>query len=153
MRRRADLIVPIRDRRQHKRYLTLNNAALTCALAFVAFLAVSMYSELRRPAPNDYGRLQERELTLPPGSRKAVEIVREAPAAVDEQSAADPMLLEPASRAQWLSDTSSTAAVVVPPPLVAGPHASDVAIVGGPEGVQIVRQERKRPVLSGGFGR
>jgi len=28
-----------------------------------------------------------------------------------------------------------------------------VAIVGGPEGVTIVRQDRPRPMLRGGFGR
>ena len=30
---------------------------------------------------------------------------------------------------------------------------TDIAIVGGPEGVKIVQRERRKPVLSGGFGR
>jgi hypothetical protein len=66
------------------------------------------------------------------------------------------MLVEPLNREQWLHDNpqppaynSAAAAQVV------GPSEGDsrVTIVGGPEGVTVVRETRRKPVLSGGFGR
>jgi hypothetical protein len=153
MRSRPDLIVPIRDRRQHKRYLTLKNAGIASAVAFVAFIGVSIYSEVRRPAPNDYGRLARREIAPRPLPQKPLEVVRETPS-IDDQAAADPMLVEPAARASWLGNETSSAAVIAPPaPAPTAARGGDVAIVGGPEGVSIVQQKKRHPVLAGGFGR
>ena len=151
--RRRDLIVPIRDRRQHKRILTLKNFgwfALVCTLAFVG---ISIRSEMRGLGPSSYGGLLQKE--LPPADLKPVEVVRENPAAVPDQTHADPMLVEPAARSQWLQDGAATSTIVTAPADVArfGESRSDVAIVGGSDGVSVVRKERRRPVLSGGFGR
>jgi hypothetical protein len=153
MRSRPDLIVPIRDRRQHKRYLTLKNAGIASAVAFVAFIGVSIYSEVRRPAPNDYGRLARREIPPLPVAQKPLEVVRETPS-IDDQAHADPMLVAPAARASWLGNETSNAAVIPPPaPAPTAARGGDVAIVGGPEGVSIVQQKKRHPVLAGGFGR
>jgi len=150
---RPDLIVPIRDRRQHKRYLTLRNLAIASAVAFVAFVAVSIYSEVRRPAPNDYGRLA-RKLPDPPAATRTVEVVKESGSIADE-SAADPTLVQPMARAQWLGDETTSAGVIEPAPATVSTfqRGDDVVVVGGPEGVAIVNQKRRKPVLSGGFGR
>jgi hypothetical protein len=152
MRPRSDLIVPIKDRRQHKRYLTLKNAGIASAVAFVGFIAVSIYSEIRRPAPNDYGRLARREIPPPPVAQKPMAVVQET-SAIDDQAHADPMLVAPAAREQWLGDTTSSAAIIPPPPPVPIARGDSVAIVGGPGGIAIVKQDRRKPQLSGGFGR
>lgn len=153
MKPRPDLIVPIRDRRQHKRYLTLRNLAIASAVAFVAFVAVSIYSEVRRPGPNDYGRLA-RKLPEAPASTKPMEVVKETDGIADEV-AADPTLVQPMARAQWLGQETTSAAVIEPvsAPAPALQHGDDVVVVGGPEGLTIVKKQRRRPVLSGGFGR
>jgi len=156
MHRRRDLIVPVRDRRQRKRYLTLKNfgwATLACA---VAFTAITIRSELRGTSA-DYGRLFERQIDVPV-KQKPVEIVREEVSEpVPDQTHADPMLVEPMARAQWLYGDDPLAPQPVQPAdraeasVVAG--QTRVAIVGGPEGVTVVRTERRAPVLAGGFGR
>ena len=157
MHRRRDLIVPVRDRRQRKRYLTLKNfgwATLACA---VAFTAITIRSELRGTSA-DYGRLFERQIDVPV-KQKPVEIVREEVSEpVPDQTHADPMLVEPMTRAQWLNgeDPLAPAAVMTPPARAEASVAvgqTRVAIVGGAEGVSIVQRERRKPVLSGGFGR
>jgi hypothetical protein len=158
--RKTQRIVPIRDRRQSKRYLTLRNAR-NVGLALVAiFLIITIRSEMRDPQPGDYGRLFHKELPPAPVA-KPMEIVREAPPAVPDHTAADPMLVEPMTRAQWLdgsftADASSEPiqASATPPTVVAPVRGTDrVAIVGGPEGVMIVKETRKRGGLKGGFGR
>ena len=155
MNHRPDLIVPIRDRRRRKRYLTLKNFGIVVAVMLVAFVAISIRSEMRSFTPGDYGRLFRREVP-PPVEPKPMEVVREAPPPVDDTTHADPMLVEPMARSQWLVDdatetTSMSTPVVVNASAVRG--QADVAIVGGVEGVTVVKKERRRPVLSGGFGR
>jgi hypothetical protein len=152
MKPRPDLIVPIKDRRQHKRYLTLRNFAIASAVAFVAFIAVSIYSEVRRPALNDYGRLA-RKLPDAPAPAKPAEAVTET-ASIADEFAADPTLVQPMVRAQWLGEETTSAGVIEPTPSVSTfQRGDDVVVVGGPEGVTIVKQKRRKPVLSGGFGR
>ncbi len=138
--RRRDLIVPIHDRRKRKRYLTLKNAAIATFVCFIAFVAISIRSEMRGRGPVDYGG-EKVSLPSPPPEPEPVEVVQEAPSStfVEEQ------LGEPAPPS-------------LPPPPPPRPEAGvtrgdSVAIVGGPEGVAIVRQERRHPTLSGGFGR
>lgn len=154
MRHRPDLIVPIRDRRQRKRYLTLRNVRNVLLVCLVAFVAISIRSELRGTGPASYGRLYERELAPPP-EPKPVEVVREASPAVPDQTVADPLLLAPAAREQWLRGDTTNPALGALPRAEASVARGEtrVAIVGGPEGVSVVRQERRKPVLSGGFGR
>jgi hypothetical protein len=51
-------------------------------------------------------------------------------------------------------DTTATTATVAPVVTAAVVRGNgDVAIVGGTDGVTVVRKERRKPVLSGGFGR
>jgi hypothetical protein len=154
-RRKPDLIVPIRDRRQHKRYLTLRNAGFALIAAMVLFLGITIRSEMRGTGPSNYGRLVERE--IPKVEQKTLEVVRETPTVDTEQSHADPMLMQPAAREQWLhAQTQTDPTTIDVPHRAAAAVASgqtDVAIVGGPEGVKIVQRERRKPVLSGGFGR
>ena len=152
-RSKPDLIVPIRDRRQHKRYLTLRNFGWSLLAAMILFLGITIRSEMRGTGPSNYGRLVERE--LPQVEQKPVEVVREAPIAT-EQTHADPTLIEPMAREQWLRAQDTQPVVVDIPHRAAAAVATgetDVAIVGGPEGVKIVQREKRKPVLSGGFGR
>ncbi|HYI13664.1 MAG TPA: hypothetical protein VEK57_31780 [Thermoanaerobaculia bacterium] len=158
MRRKPDLIVPIRDRRQRKRYLTLKNFGIAVAGLAVLFIGVTIRSELRGPdGSSSYGRLLQRE--LPVVEQKPLEVVQEAPPAVGDETHADPMLVAPMVRGQWLhADTTTDGGLtnVQPMPRAEASVASGetkVAIVGGPGGVNIVKQERRKPVLAGGFGR
>jgi hypothetical protein len=154
MSHRPDLIVPIRDRRRRKRILTLKNFGIFAVVLVVAFIAISIRSEMRSLQPGDYGRLFRREVP-PPVEPKPMEVVSEAAPPVNDQTHADPTLLEPMERSQWLVDDTATSTLTP----VAGVSAAsmrgeaDVAIVGGTEGVAVVRKERRKPVLSGGFGR
>lgn len=156
MHRRRDLIVPVRDRRQRKRYLTLKNFGWATLAFAIAFAAISIRSELRGTSA-DYGRLFERQIDVPV-EQKPVEVVREeeVPEPVPDQTHADPMLVEPMVRAQWLYGDPLAPTPVTPPARAEASVAAGqtrVAIVGGAEGVTVVQRERRRPVLSGGFGR
>ena len=153
MRRRPDLIVPIRDRRKHKRILTLTNFGIFVAVLVIAFLAVSIRSEMRSLTPGDYGRLFRREVPPPPVPAKPMEVVREEPPPVQDVTHADPMLVEPMQRAQWLTDDTATTTVAPMMSSASMGGESEVVVVGGAEGVTIVRREKRKPVLSGGFGR
>jgi hypothetical protein len=155
-RHRPDLIVPIRDRRQRKRYLTLKNAGYAAIAAGVIFVGISIRSEMRGTTPANYGRLVAKE--MPHVEQKPLEVVTEAPIVDQEQTHADPMLIHANARGQLLQAQIPTPApaVVAVPPRVAAAMATgetDVVIVGGPEGVKIVQRERRRPTLTGGFGR
>lgn len=154
---RPDLIVPIRDRRSRKRILTLKNFAIFMAVLVLLFAIITIRSEMRGSTIGDYGRLFQREAAIEI-EQKPVEVVHEAPPPVDDTTHPDPMLTEPAARAQWLQDqqTAEAAAIVPVTPAQAARVTSgsaEVAIVGGNTGVAVVRKERKKPVLSGGFGR
>ncbi|HVG25262.1 MAG TPA: hypothetical protein VND45_13985 [Thermoanaerobaculia bacterium] len=159
IRRRPDLIVPVRDRRQRKRYLTVKNVGLGLLAATALFVAITIRSEMRGRTPGEFGRLFGSEVANAVDP-KPVEVVREAapPPPVDDATHANPMLVEPAVRAQWLEGDAAavpaaTAAAPAPaPPLRSAP--SEVVVVGGPGGVSVVKKDaRPRPVLSGGFGR
>ncbi|HEX6160274.1 MAG TPA: hypothetical protein VF111_08925 [Thermoanaerobaculia bacterium] len=160
-RRRPDLIVPIRDRRQHKRYLTLKNARNVTLVLVAAFLIVTIHGEMRGLKPGEHGRLFHKELPEAPKA-KPVEIVREqAPAPVPDADSADPTLIEPMARAQWLDDDfynaqpEPTQAATITAPTVQARVQGDarIAIVGGAEGIAVVKESHRKPVLSGGFGR
>jgi hypothetical protein len=143
------------ERRQHRRIITVRNCSIVFAVSVLAFLGITIRSEMRGSKTQSYGRLYETQVVAEV-KQKPVEVVREAPAPVPDQSHADPMLVEPLSREQWLHDnpqppTYNTAAAAQ----VVGTSEGDsrVTIVGGPEGVTVVRETRRKPVLSGGFGR
>jgi hypothetical protein len=156
-RSKPDLIVPIRDRRQRKRFLTVRNFGYALIAALVLFLGITIRSEMRGIRPATFGRLVESGLPQVEQKTHAVEVVRESPTVATEQTHADPTLMDPMAREQWLRDQTTAGPVAVDlPHRAAAALASgetDVAIVGGPEGVKIVQRERRKPVLSGGFGR
>jgi hypothetical protein len=136
--------------------MTLRNFGKLSAALTIAFIAITIRSELRGRHTRDYGRLLGTQLQTEV-KQKPVEVVREAPPPVDDQLVADPMLVEPMVREQqFLRDEpeiltyggSSTAAVIAP-----SEGRSRVSIVGGPEGVSVVQETRQRPKLRGGFGR
>jgi hypothetical protein len=157
LRRKPDLIVPIRDRRQHKRYLTLRNVFFTSVALMVVFAGITIRSEMEPKSRDTLGDLVRRQ--MPEVDAKPVEVVREAAPAVVDQTAADPMLVAPAAREQWLRDGSTTTITPEPgitPVVTANVRPgteSRIAIVGGPEGVSVVQQRKRRPTLAGGFGR
>lgn len=160
MSQRPDLlIVPIRDRRQGRRILTLRNAGFAALTLFVLFIAITLLSERRRgSADGDYGRLYRHELTPAPQVGAPVEVVNEATTPVNDQVAADPLLSAPAARAQWLEGATTTTVepVATAPPVTLTTREGNapVAIVGGPEGVATV-QQKPRPTkeLKGGIFR
>ena len=51
------LIVPIHDRRQHRRILTIRNCAITMLALAVIFAAFSIYNDRRRLPAGEFGRL------------------------------------------------------------------------------------------------
>ncbi|HEX2834506.1 MAG TPA: hypothetical protein VHW00_15955 [Thermoanaerobaculia bacterium] len=156
--RKRDLIVPIRDRRQRRRIVTLKNFRNVMIAAAAIFLAVTIYSETRGPKTGDYGRLYSNEMPAKV-EPKPLEVVTEAAStAVPDATHADPTLVEPMARAQWLNGEEQATATLIAPASTTNvridPRAGgDVTIVGGPDGVTVVRGERRRPMLKGGFGR
>jgi hypothetical protein len=165
MSHKRELIVPIRDRRQHRRYFTLKNFAKAGIAFVVLFIALTI--DWRRPKGGDYGRLVGSEITAPEKAERRVDVVKESEIA--DQTGADPLLVAPAAREQqvgvnvqlaaprtdtmpdgttprdtYVADVASTA-----PAAVRG-----VAIIGGQNGVAIVKGAApERPVLRGGIFR
>jgi hypothetical protein len=139
---RPDLIVPVKDRRQRKRFLTLKNFGIFVLVILVAFVAISTYSEMRSIPAGDYGRLFRRKVPPPPPP-KPMEVVDEAPVGGHTQA----VLVDTTARTQWIEQDLA--------PIEIEPVRSDqdVAIVGGADGVAVVRRERRKPELKGGFGR
>lgn len=124
--------------------LTLRNTGFAILTLIVAFIAITIRSELRRgPTEGDYGRLYRRQLPPPPETRTSpVEVVQEAtPPADPDEVSAPPMLVAP------------------PPPTPVTLDTRDgnarIAIVGGPAGVTAIdnapRREEKK--LKGGIFR
>ena len=157
-RARSELIVPVRDRRQRRRILTLRNF-WKAALVIVAILAgITIEANLRKPKTSDYGRLYGRRVEQTSTVTKKPEIVQEGQ--INDANAADPTLVTAQARAQILTGEldvpqTQTAAPAPPPPgtLVGHDNTGRLVLVGGPEGVTLVQQNGTRPVLSGGFGK
>lgn len=150
-----ELIVPIRDRRQHRRILTLKNFASTLLVMIVLLVGITVAAALRHPnMTDDFGRLYGRQLPSATSVPKKPEIVYEA-APIADANSADPMLVAPAAREQILLGSNAqrpapAVASMTPP---APSSSARMTIVGGPEGVSIVRQNEMQPVLGGGFMR
>src|SRR5438874_1982783 len=91
------LIVPIRDRRQHRRILTMKNCAISMLSLAVIFAAISIYNERYHGTADGYGRLFGKQVAVQnDGLARKVDVVKEGPIA--DQSAPDPMLVAPAAR-------------------------------------------------------
>ncbi len=159
--RKALLIVPIRDRRQSRRILTVKNCAISMLSAAVIVASISIYNEARSAPAGEYGRLFGSQVPAAnaPISRN-VDVIKEG--AVDDQRAADPMLVAPAAREQLLLANTNVPAPAPPPAPVTSPSAignvsgHGTTIVGDGSGVAVVRPSTTtstaaRPVLSGGI--
>src|SRR3954453_21992214 len=162
--RKPLLIVPIRDRRQRRRILTIKNCAITMLSLAVVFASISIYNEARRAPAGEYGRLFGSQ--VPPANEtisRKVDVIKEGP--VDDQRAADPMLVAPAAREQLLlANTNAPAPAPVPvtaavpvtaPAAIGNVSGHGTTIVGDGNGVAVVRTSTTstaaRPVLSGGI--
>jgi hypothetical protein len=127
IRKRSQLIVPIRDRRSGRRIVTRRNILVALAVCILAFVGITMHSELRQRSES-YGRLFGDQVPVAPvAPTAAASIVTEGPAAapraaadsrdsvadvsgIDDRTHADPMLLATSSREQLLGVPSSPAA-------------------------------------------
>jgi hypothetical protein len=158
------LIVPIRDRRQHRRLLTIKNVAVTMLSIAAVVAAMSIYSESRRGPAGEYGRLLGTQVAGPNVAARKVDVVHEGPVA--DQAAPDPMLVAPAAREQLLmanTNVAQTPAVttsveptaVAITPMRTGAAARGTTIVGDGSGVEVVRppvtSTAPQPALSGGI--
>ncbi len=160
MKPRPHLIVPIRDRRTRKRFLTLKNFGYAAIAIVVVFAALTIQSDLRHTKGDGYGRLLGKQVSgQPEVVPQKVDIIREAP--VPEETSADPLLIAPAARAQYLGVESSNmphppvvSSSVIPPAQPVVTQQGAVSIVGGPEGVTLSNSQAiQRPTLSGGIFR
>ena len=134
------------ERRRHVRIVTLRNFGWLTIVMLIAFAAITVRSELRGRNGRDYGRLLERQITAGMPQPKPVETVGEAePPIADHTPAMTVLPVEPAPQQQTMIPTEIT-------PQYRGGE-SRVAIVGGSEGVTIVQQTQRKPLLKGGFGR
>lgn len=159
--RKPLLIVPIRDRRQHRRILTIRNCAISMLSVATVFAAISIYNERYHGTAEEYGRLFGKQVTVPnDGIARKTDVIKEGP--VSDQRAPDPMLVAPAAREQILmantnvAATSATPVIVAPPaPAIGDVRGHGTTIVGDGNGVTIVKppstSTAPRPVLSGGI--
>ncbi len=158
------LIVPIRDRRQGRRILTIRNCAISMLSIAVVFASISIYNEKRRGGAGEYGRLFGSQVPAAnDGVARKTDVVSEGP--VSDQAAPDPMLVAPAAREQLLvantktnttqATTTTIAPVTAPTPQVFASAAHGTTIVGDADGVKIVKAPStttaQQPVLSGGI--
>lgn len=153
---RADLIVPVRDRRQHRRILTLRNLRNALLVIIAIFAGITIEANLRKPSTADYGRLYARRVERTAVVQKKPVVVEEGQ--ITDATAADPTLVAAQARAQILTGESDPRPQpVIPPqssvPLIGHDAAGRLVVVGGPEGVTLVQQSGPKPVLGGGFGR
>ena len=156
MSRRPDLIIPIRDRRQRRRILTLKNFYKAAIVAIVLFAGLTIYFDIRHPRSNgDYGRLFGKQVSgqVPQVTKPPVDVVKEAP--VPDQTAADPLLVAAQAREQYLGNPTLTPVPVVANTMTMPPATTSdgtAVVVGGPNGVTIVKgKTNTKPTLQGGI--
>ena len=159
-------IVPIRDRRQRRRILTIRNCAITMLSVAIVLASISIYSARGQKTADDYGRLFGKQTATPNHDLKRnVSVVEEG--SVADQASADPMLVAPAVRGQILmapsnevSTTTSSSpkfttapTVIVPSRGTASAHGT--TIVGDGSGVVVAHAPSSSTapphVLSGGI--
>ena len=156
--RKPLLIVPIRDRRQRRRILTIRNCAISMLSVAVIVAAISTYNAARRAPAGEYGRLFGSQVPVTNTAiSRNVDVVTEAP--VDDERAADPMLVAPAAREQLLLAKTNVPApapiAMTPPSAIGNVSGHGTTIVGDGNGVAVVHgsttPSHARPVLSGGI--
>jgi hypothetical protein len=145
---RPDLIVPIRDRRQRRRILTLKNFGKVALGMIIFFAGLTMQSNYRKTDTNgDYGRLLGKQVSSHVAIEPRIPDIVTVP--IQDQTAADPLLVAPAAREQWLGVNGSPATTAAIAP------QTDSSAVAGPGGIVIVRSkiDQRHPTLSGGIFR
>ena len=140
------------ERRRHIRILTIKNFAGFLGAVVLVVIAANVVSEIRAPHGDGYGRLFARQAPDVDAPKPAPQVVHEAD--VPDAERADPMLIAPMARAQYLGEPQLTPAVntaqTVAAPAPAG--RGKLEIVGGASGVSIVRSSQAAaPKLSGGI--
>jgi hypothetical protein len=139
---KPELIVPIRDRRRHPRILTLKNFGIAMGVLVAFFIGLTVESNVRHPkADENYGRLFGKQVS----SQTAVatpqyDAVKEAP--VNDQTAADPLLVDAQRREQWLSVQPVPATTTTVDP------QTNTGIV-----ITQTAPQQSQPLLSGGIFR
>jgi len=125
----------------------------------IVFASISIYNQ-RHATAGDYGRLFGSQVPAAnDGVARKNDVVTEGPVA--DQGAPDPMLVAPAAREQLLvantnTATQATTTTIAPvaAPQVLAPAGHGTTIVGGADGVKIVKAPSTtstQPVLSGGI--
>lgn len=157
--RKPDSTVPAIERRSRRRIVTLRNVRNAFFVGLVIVAALNIRSEMRdSTGSEDYGRLFEQDISKAPQPEATAASAKDV-AAVDEAASADPFALDAARREQYLGrPTLEPVPLIEPAPTTASVYSpsqgSAVRIVGGPEGVTLVHEEKRRgPALGGGFGR
>jgi hypothetical protein len=164
MKRKPELIVPIRDRRSRRRIFTLKNFAKAALVAVIVFVLLSF--DWHRPMSRDYGRLFAHQVAPVETAKPQTPVVVEGK--VEDQTSIDPLLIAPAAREQALGvninlpprETATIAPASIAAPIAPtiepeAPRATGtrgVVIVGDANGVAIVKSTPAQPpVLSGGI--
>jgi hypothetical protein len=169
-RRKPQLIVPIRDRRQRRRVLTLKNFGKAAAAVAAMFAVIIVYANVRHMPAGEYGRLFGKQVAAPdaPIARKT-DVVSEG--RVQDQTAPDPMLVATGAGEQVLmansnvpnqppatqTTTAFVAAGSKTPVVIGSAAAKGVSIVGDGDGLAVVggatakAAPQQRPVLGGGI--
>lgn len=145
---------PVRDRRRGKRFMTLRNAGKVLIALVVIFAVISLWSERRRIAPGQFGRLYEKRTRDIKFEPRRPEVVVVEDTNIYDQTAPDPMLLEGVDREQWLG-VSQAQPLPYPPgsvdPQAAPPVTSTGAVVFSP-GKKRPLSEKGKVKVSGGAG-
>ncbi len=152
---------PERDRRRRRRILTKRNVGITILVLVLAFMAISIWSEVSDKARFGKGRLYSSRTKIPElAPRAAYEVVPEQE--ISSSRGADPLLLESSRREQLLgvepgmlerqnginpdapmldvNDSSLGGAMGRP----VETSTAEVKITGGPEGVRIEQKKEQR---------
>ena len=138
--------------------MTLRNVRNGFLAALVVVAVLNIRSEMRdTTSSEEFGRLYQQDIDKSPQPKATAASAMEI-APVDEAASADPFALDAARREQYLGRTPLEPVALIDPVVenvpVAASTGDSVRIVGGPEGVTLVREDRKAgPALGGGFGR
>ena len=152
------MVVPVRDRRQRRRILTLKNFWKFALVIIAIFAGITIEANLRHSKTTDYGRLYGNRVQQTSTVSRKQEIVQEGQ--INDATAADPTLIGAQARAQILTgEADKPLTQTVPaapgsiPPTPVQDSAGRYIITGGPEGVTLVQKNNAKPVLGGGFGK
>ena len=150
------LIVPIRDRRQGRRILTIRNCAISMLAVAVVIASISIYRGRRPGVAGQSGGLFGTNTATTSRVERKTDVIEEG-IAVD-QSAPSPMLVAPAAGEQPIAEAPATTTTIAPVPAapiqgIAEGHGA--TIVGDGKGIAIVKapgtSTAPHPVLSGGI--